>query len=62
MIAISETQFADIHEILFQRTRTLRGCRDMLREAAKQLRLQGDPAHAKGCDDHADMADAQMKL
>ena len=39
----------------------LRGCRDMLREAAKQFRLSDDPGHAKMCDRHADAAERGLK-
>jgi hypothetical protein len=38
----------------------MHGCRDMLREAAKQARLRGDNGHATMCDQHADMAAAAL--
>ena len=40
--------------------KALRGCRDMLRESAKQHRLSGDYGHGVGCDQHADAADAAL--
>lgn len=40
---------------------TLRGCRDMLREAAKQFRLLNDNGHSVGCDMHADEADSALR-
>lgn len=40
---------------------TQRGCRDMLREAAKQFRLSGDNGHARHCDDLADRAAAALE-
>ena len=39
---------------------TIRGCRDMLRESAKQFRLLCDNGHAKMCDLHADNADSYL--
>ena len=39
---------------------TLRGCRDMLRESAKQFRLLKDNGHAVMADRHADAADAVL--
>ena len=38
----------------------LRGCRDMLRESAKQHRLSGDAGHGRHCDTLADTADAAI--
>lgn len=34
----------------------LKGCRDMLRESAKQHRCRGDSGHATVCDLHAEAA------
>ena len=36
---------------------TLKSCRAMLRESAKQFRLRSDKGHAEMADMHADMAD-----
>jgi hypothetical protein len=38
----------------------LRGCRDMLRESAKQHRLAGAVGHARHCDTLADSADVAI--
>lgn len=40
---------------------TMKGAMDMLREAAKQLRLKGDDAHALLCDIHAATCDQVLK-
>ena len=42
-------------------TDTLKGCRDQLRESAKQHRLAGDgKGHGSMCDIHADKADSTI--
>jgi ribulose-5-phosphate 4-epimerase/fuculose-1-phosphate aldolase len=53
-------EMADVRRAVAEMIATQRGCRDMLREAAKQFRLNGDSGHAVMCDRHADVADAAL--
>lgn len=39
----------------------LRGCRDMLSEAAKQFRLNNDPGHAGLCELHVSEAECVLQ-
>lgn len=50
------TIFSAVSELI----ETQRGCRDALREAAKQFRCLDDRGHADMCDENADASDALL--